>query len=309
MPSSPLDLSIVIVNWNTRRLLGECLGSLEAVLAHTPVRVEIIVVDNGSTDGSPAMVAERFLGVRLICNEENRAYAGANNQGIALAGGRNILLLNSDTVVRPGALEEMMRSLEADPRLGGVSPKLLNPDGSIQRSCWPFPMKAVVGNTLGLYRLGLLDDYRAWDHREDREVDWVSSACLMVPRRVFDAVGGLDERFFYGVDVEWAHRAAKAGYRFRALARPEVVHHGRGSQRNGQTPVSADGPAVESRYFRAHYGLLGVVFFRAVLIAGTLPRLIVWEILGRCRLSRHAAEHRAMLRRILASALSIRTVS
>ena len=306
MRSTPRDLSVVIASWNTRQLLCDCLASLETALAQRPLNAEIIVVDNGSTDGSPALVAERFPGVRLIRNAENRMYAGANNQGIAASEGRNILLLNSDTVVTPGALETMMRRLDATPRLGGVSPKLLNPDGTVQRSCWPFPLKAIIGNTFGLYRLGILDDYRAWDYRRDRGVDWLSSACLMVPRRVFDEVGVLDERFFYGVDVEWAHRAAKAGYRFMALASAEVIHHGRGSQHGVEPPPIADRPTSGALYFRTHYGPLGAAFFRVLLVTGSLPRLIFWEIGHRLRPSRAAGVRRVMLRRMLASALGLK---
>ncbi len=168
-------------------------------------------------------------------------------------------------------------------------------------------MKAVIGNTLGLYSLGILDDYRAWDHRRDREVDWLSSACLMVPRRVFDEIGMLDERFFYGVDVEWAHRAAKAGYRFMALAGAEVIHHDRGSQQGAVPPSIAEGPTVEALYFRTHYGVLGAAFFWVLLVAGSLPRLIIWEIGHRLGLSRETGVRRAMLRRILASAFRLKT--
>ncbi|HKV45502.1 MAG TPA: glycosyltransferase family 2 protein [bacterium] len=306
MPHLSYDLTIIIVNWNTRQLLQGCLTSLHPVLASSHLTVEVIVVDNGSTDGSREMVAEQFPQVRLIANHENRLYAGANNQGIAAAKGRYLLLLNSDTIVNPGALEVMIRRLDANPKLAGVAPKLLNPDGTIQRSCWPFPLKAALGNAFGLYSLGVLDDYRSWDHRYDRLVDWLSSACLMVPRRVFDDVGLLDERFFYGVDVDWAHRAAKAGYRFMALADAEVVHLGKGSQRGVAVPFLTDGPTGGPLYFRTHYGGLGVLLFRTLLVIGSLPRWLVWEVIHRWKPSREANDRCAMLRYLVASALGLR---
>jgi GT2 family glycosyltransferase len=306
MPQTLVDVSVIIVNWNTWPLLQDCLVSVFADLDHGRMTGEVIVVDNGSTDGSAAMIAETFPRVRLIRNPENRGLAEGMNQGIAQAGGRNVLFLNSDTVVRRGATAAMMGRLEADAKLAGVAPKLLNSDGTIQRSCWPFPMKALLGNTFGLYRLGVLDDYRAWDHRYDRQVDWVSSAALMVPRRVLDHVGLFDPRFFYGVDVDWAHRATRAGYRFLSLADAEVVHLGGGSQRSEETPSIAHGPDVHSRYFRKHHGVPGLLLFRGLLIVGSVPRLLLWEVAHLLRISREADQRRVMFRRYLSSALRFR---
>lgn len=306
------DVSIVIANWNTRQLLRDCLASVYDDLADGPLSGEVIVVDNGSTDGSAAMVAEQFPQVRLIRNHENRGYAQAGNQGIVEARGRHIMLLNSDTVVRRGTIESMVRYLDAHSGLAGVAPRLLNADGTIQRSCWPFPMKALLANTFSLYRLGILDDYRSWDHADDRQVDWISHAALMIPRRVFDAVGLLDEHFFYGVDFEWAHRAARAGYRFLSLSRGAVVHFGGGSQQNeragGVTGGVAAHPlfvAVHALYFRKHYGTLGVFVYRLILVAGGLPRLLLWELVHLVRSSQEADRRRVLFRHLVASALKL----
>jgi GT2 family glycosyltransferase len=131
---------------------------------------------------------------------------------------------------------------------------------------------------------------------------------MMIPRRVLDEVGLLDEDFFYGSDVEWARRAAKAGYRFLSLSDGEVVHHGKGS-RQGQhqlPPQFAGGPAVQALYYRKHHGLLGVLLFRCLLIAGSLPRLILWEIVHLLGRSHEADDKRAMFRRLIAAAWTFR---
>jgi GT2 family glycosyltransferase len=304
MPGAP-DVSIVVVNRNTRQLVAECLASVFEDAGGSHLGIEIIAVDNASTDGSPAMIAEQFPTVRLIRNVENLGYADGSNQGIRAARARHVFLLNSDTVVRPGTLETLVRFLDANADVGGAAPKLLNPDGTIQRSCWPFPLKALLGDLFLAYRLGMLDDYRSWDHRHDRQVDWVSSAALMVPRRVFDEVGMLDERFFYGADVEWAYRATKAGYRFMSLSRPEVVHHGRGSREWEGDPRFDGGPTVQARYFQKHHGALGLFLFRFSLIAGNFPRLLFWEVAHRLRMSPEADHRRTMCRRLIASALDL----
>lgn len=297
------DVSVIVVHRNTWGLVRDCLVSVLEDAARSGLEVEVIVVDNASTDGSPERIAEQFPQVRLIRNTHNAGYAAGTNQGVRASTGRNLLLLNSDTVVRPGALREMCAALDARADLGGVAPKLLNPDGTIQPSCWLFPLRALAVQVFGLARLGLVDDYRSWDHRRDREVAWVSSAALMVPRRVFDRVGPFDEAFFYGVDTDWCHRAARAGYRFLSLARAEVVHHGKGSRQGPLDLRFAGGPQVQERYVRKHYGRWGVVLFRALLVIGALSRLVAWEVSHRLRPGRTTDERRMLYRRLLAFAL------
>ncbi len=306
MPHSAPDVSVVIVNWGTRQLLHDCLASVYEDLDRSARWGEVLVVDNGSTDGSAEMVAGVFPRTRLIRNDENRSYAAGNNQGILQTTGRYVLLLNSDAMLMRGAIDVMASRLDANPHLAGVSPKFLNPDGTIQRSCWPFPLKAVLANTCSLYRLGILDDYRKWDHRADRVVDWVSSACVMIPRAVFDRVGLLDEQFFYGVDVDWAFRAAKAGYRCLSVSDAAVIHIGKGSQRGGGEYDLPVGPAGDSQFFRKHYGPLGVAFFRVLLVGGGLPRLLWWEVAHLCRFGGEADRRRLVFRRLLLLALGFR---
>ncbi|MDR5708491.1 MAG: glycosyltransferase [Armatimonadota bacterium] len=298
-----VDVSVVIASHNTRQLLHHCLVSVLEDAKGSGLRVEVIVVDNASTDGSPGWVSEHFPEIRLLRNAENLGYSAATNQGIRESRGRNILLLNSDTVLRPGALREMCLKLDAREDLGAVAPKLLNPDGSIQQSCWRFPLKALLINVLGLSRLGLVDDYRRWDHRTDREVEWVCSAAMMVPRRVFERVGLFDEDFFYGADTDWCRRATRAGLRFLSLSAAEVVHFGRGSRGDALDPRFAGGPEVQERYVRKHYGRWGVVGFRLLLVLAAFPRAAAWELLHRLRPGPQTRERRTLYRRLLSFAV------
>ena len=297
------DVSVVIVNYNTWHLLRDCLASVFADAAESGLDVEVVVVDNGSTDGSPELVEQHFPRVRLVRNTCNVGYAAGTNQGIRASTGRNVLLLNSDTVVCRGALRAMCAKLDARQDLAGVAPKLTNPDGTVQQSCWLFPLRALVVHVFGVARLGLVDDYHSWDHRYDREVPWVSSAALMVPRRVLERVGLLDEDFFYGVDTDWCHRAARMGYRFLSLASAEVLHYGRGSRQGPLDPRFAGGPQVQERYIRKHYGPWGVAFFRGLLFFGSLPRLVAWEAWYRLRRDPAADARRNVYRRLLSYAL------
>ncbi|MCS7316675.1 MAG: glycosyltransferase family 2 protein, partial [Bryobacteraceae bacterium] len=142
------DVSVVIVSYNTRKLLHDCLSSVLEDARRSGLAVEVIVVDNASTDGSPDWVAQHFPQVCLLRSSENLGYSAGSNLGIWRSRGRHVLLLNSDTVIRPGALREMCSKLDTRRDLAAVAPKLLNPDGSIQQSCWRFPLKALLVNAL-----------------------------------------------------------------------------------------------------------------------------------------------------------------
>lgn len=225
-------LSVVIVSWNVREDLRECLrslftSSLDPFLS--PVPLEVIVIDNASSDGSALMVQREFPQVRLFVNPYNLGYTRANNQGIEVSQGKLLLLLNPDTIVCPGALGILVRWAENRPDVGIIGPKLLNPDGSLQLSARSFPDLGVGAfrNTF-LERLFPMNPFvrryllTDWDHNEVREVDWVSGAAMLVRREVFERVGLLDEAFWaYCEDVDLCWRAWQRG--FKVLYCPEAV--------------------------------------------------------------------------------------
>lgn len=227
MKDSDLQLSVTICSWNTQDDLRACLRSLE-----NEAGVETIVCDNNSEDGSPEMVAREFPWVRLLAQKTNLGFTGGQNLMIEARSAPHVLLLNSDTVVHPGALETLMAYLEANPEVGIVGPKLLNPDGSLQLSCrrFPNPLAALFRNT-PLGRLfpnnRFTRDYLMKDFQHDRpmEVDWVSGAAMLARKEMIDRIGGLDPEFFmFCEDTDWCWRAGKAGYKVVYLPSSVVTH-------------------------------------------------------------------------------------
>ncbi|MBL8132456.1 MAG: glycosyltransferase family 2 protein [Anaerolineae bacterium] len=231
------DVSVVIVSFNTVGLLTDCLDSLFRQSAG--LRLEVIVVDNASHDGSAAMVRSQFPGVRLLCNEMNPGFARANNQALPLCQGRFLLLLNPDTVVLEGALQRLLTFMQEHPAVGMCGPRRVYPDMSDQRSSYPYPsFKGVLALYTGLYGrfpgLGrlLAPEWVEAQPGQTREVDWCSAACLMVSRACYEAVGGLDDgAFMYYEDTDWCRRARQSGWQVVYFADACVVHYLGGSQR------------------------------------------------------------------------------
>ncbi|HET9737616.1 MAG TPA: glycosyltransferase family 2 protein, partial [Solirubrobacteraceae bacterium] len=177
-------MSIVIVSWNVRELLRDCLRSIGD---ETRRRHEIIVVDNDSRDGSAAMVRAAFPRVKLIANQGNHGFAEANNQGMAVATGRHVLLLNPDTLVLDGAIDTMLDWLERHPDVGCVGCQVLETETDVQQTCFrdPGPFNLLLAET-GLHRLPGLGRprYTGWDRQDERDVDVVSGMFMLLPRRV-----------------------------------------------------------------------------------------------------------------------------
>lgn len=227
-------LSIVIVSWNVREDLRECLQSLlrDEGSRLESGEIEIIVVDNASTDGTAEMVNLEFPRVKLLVNSQNLGYTKANNIGINHSRGKYILLLNPDTIVHQGALQALIDCAESHPEAGIIGAKLLNPDGSVQRSARSFPDigAGLFRNTfLGrlfpnnpFVRRYLLADF---GYDEVREVDWVSGAAMLVRRDLIERIGGLDERFWaYCEDVDLCWRAWQAGYKVLFCPNAVITH-------------------------------------------------------------------------------------
>lgn len=221
-----MDVSIVVVNWNTRDLLAQCLDSIER---HPPPGAfEVWVVDNASVDGSPAMVQEQFPWVHLIENCKNVGFARANNQAIRHSHGRYVLLLNSDAQLAPGVLSSMFAFLDADPAAGIVGVRLASPDGNPQFCYGSFPgLYTEFRSLFGLHRW----DLSFWDALHGpRAVDWVSGACLMARRVTLDQIGLLDEGFFmFGEEVDLCYRAARGGWNVYLVPSQPVIHVRAGS--------------------------------------------------------------------------------
>lgn len=228
-----MDLSIIIVNWNVKDLLRNCLHSLLANSRTLPeLDVEIVVVDSASNDGSPEMVRREFPQVRLFASQENLGYAGGNNAGAAVATGRYLFLLNPDTVVKPGALAYMIDYLERQPQVGALGPQILWPDGEVQSSRRRFPTlnslfweSTLLGQWFPHNRSS--QHYHLADRPPDRPqpVDWVVGAAIMIRREAWEQVGPIDESYFmYFEETDWCRRSAEAGWETHYLPAAQVIH-------------------------------------------------------------------------------------
>ncbi len=231
MATAP-DLSILIVSYNTRDLLSACLASLHDAVGSCTY--EVIVADNASSDGSVAMLRSDWPEVVVVEMGANTGFGRANNAAMAQASGRYVLLLNSDTQAFPGSLELLVRFMDEHPEAGVAAPRLLNADLTDQGTARSFPSAgaALFGRKALLTRLfpnnPYARRYMLRDRQSDTEpyrVDWVSGACMMVPRAIIDQVGTLDERFFmHWEDADWCRRIGAAGYCVYCVPRARVVH-------------------------------------------------------------------------------------
>jgi GT2 family glycosyltransferase len=268
----PIDLSVVIANWNTAALLKECLASLTS--SSFDGLLEIIIVDNASSDGSVAMVRQEFPSVRLIENNCNPGFARANNQGITESGGRYILLLNSDTVMPSGALAGLVEFMRQHPDAGACSPRLVRVDGKPQEFAFGDDPTLPYLLRRGGYRLLLRRALHDWNTDQVREVDWVSGACLLVRRQAIDQVGLLDENIFmYFEDNDWCLRMRLKGWRIYYNPTVSITHVG--SQSLAQNPAARHAYYRSLDHFYAkHYG----VFARLLLRVALTP----YRLLARC---------------------------
>ena len=266
-----VDLSIVIVSWNVRDLLRRCLQSVVTEAQPGPDdgafrigdwEVEILVVDNASTDGSSEMVRDEFPQIHLIANDENRGFTAANNQGLALSQGRYLLLLNPDTEIVGDALAAMIGYAQANSEAGALGPRLLNTDGSPQSSRRRFPtfFTALVESTVVQEWWDdnrILRRYYMADTPDDaiQRVDWVVGACLLARRQAYEQVGGLDEGFFmYSEELDWCRRIKSAGWEIVYLPTATIIHH---EGKSSEQVVPARHIYFQSskvRYFRKHHG-------------------------------------------------------
>jgi GT2 family glycosyltransferase len=292
MPDAP-DISIIIVSYNTREMTLDCLRSLYANMG--ALSCEVFLVDNASADGSVDAIRSAFPTVNIIANARNVGFGAANNQAMATAKGRYFLLLNSDAFLKPVALPQLYHNLESNPATGVVGPRLLNADGSLQISCfrYPSPTRAWLEN-LGISSLfrshPKIGDYRRWPHDTERAVDWVIGACLLVRRKVYEKVGGFDERFFmYAEETDWQARIRDAGWTIAFTPTAEVTHLGGASGKEQPVKINEHFFKSLDRYECKHHGMTGLIFLHLAMIVGGFVRFILWTIILILRPGRRSA--------------------
>ncbi|NLE76178.1 MAG: glycosyltransferase family 2 protein [Chloroflexi bacterium] len=280
MPRQP-DISVLVVNWNTADLLPQCLSSV-VHQAHE-VDLELVVVDNASTDGSADLVQRQFPQAHLVANRHNRGFAAANNQAMAQAHGRIFFLLNSDAYLRPGALRALRDFMDEHPEAAVVGAKVLNPDGSLQPSCFRFPtawdvfcemffLTALFPQSPVFNRRGL----GGFDRRTTRPVDWVLGAAMAVRAEWAAGSGGLDEGYFiYVEEMDWCRRIGQAGGPVVFFPGAEVVHHGGVSRGRARAVILPRAFASRFRYYQRFHGPGYARLVRGLTLAGMIPRWAV----------------------------------
>lgn len=253
------QLSVVIVNYNSVAYTRRCLASLAAGAAG--LRWEAIIVDNASPRRGVEGLAGEFASVRVIVRRTNGGFAVGANTGIRAARAATILLLNPDTVVRPGAVTTMARYLDQHPDVGVLGPRIENPDGTLQLSCRRFPtLSAALFNRYSLLtRLLPRNRFSAsylmsdWDHTSARAVDWLSGSAMLLPRAALAHVGLFDEGFFFTAeDVDLCRRMWDAGWRVVYLPEATVVHQIGGSSATLPNRVVIERHRGMWRYYRKH---------------------------------------------------------
>jgi GT2 family glycosyltransferase len=268
-------VAVAVISFNTREHLRTCLAT---ALAERPA--ELLVADNGSTDGSVEMVREAFPGVVLDVDASNPGYGAACNRAVARCAAPYVLLLNSDTLLRAGALAALAGYLDAHARAGLVGPRLLNPDGTLQRSTFrfPTPLFPVLRHspTRALARhVPLLRERHlgTWSHAWARPVPWVVGAALAVRRDAFEAIGGFDETFYmYCEEIDLSYRLRLAGWETHFAPVTDVVHVGGASTGQYRASMRAHLCVSAVRFYERHYTGVRRAVGRGVVRGQTLAR-------------------------------------
>ena len=265
--SNKPDLSIIIVNYNTSKLLNNCINSIKD---ETRFFFEIIVIDNHSNDDSLAMLFQNHPDVITIKNTENVGFARANNQGFEVASGRYVLMLNSDTLVLDLAIDKMVKFMDQNPYIGACGPKNLNPDMSLQYNCHHFP--SLITRFINHTQIRMvfpgtkifdLANMSYWDYDQIRPVDWITGACLLIRKETLDDVGYLDPNYFlYSEETDWCLRARKKGWPVVFYADASIIHYYGASSQNktGEKVFSKNISRFEFQsqyyYFKKNKGVL-----------------------------------------------------
>ncbi len=270
------SVSIIIVSFNTNHLTKQCLLSLVPGIEN--FQAEIIVVDNCSNDGSQAMIRSDFPNVRLLELAQNIGFGPANNRGAAVAQGEFLLLLNSDTVVHPGAIAGLMEFASQHPEVVAVGPRLLNGDGTLQKGCWRFPsLIRLAGDSVGLWRLlRRPGNYLTSEYEETHPVDFIIGACMLIRREAFEKAGGFDENFFmYAEETDLCRRLEAQGGQTYYYPHSRVTHLGGGSQVSPGCR-SAQFQTSQELYYKKYYGRLGLAAYKIIFSFSCGLRWLLW---------------------------------
>jgi GT2 family glycosyltransferase len=281
-----MDVSVVIVNWNTRELLSDCLDSI--VKQTRQACCEIIVVDNASSDGSGDMCAQAFPSVTLIQNKINRGFAAANNQGMQVASGRYILLLNPDTVILENAIDRCIAYADKHSDVGVVGCKVLERDGLVQQTGFSFPSCWTLFLTLtGLARLFPRSPIFAkpqlggWNRDSEKDIDVISGMFMLVRHEAIQQVGVMDESYFvYAEEADWCFRFHRAGWRRVFFPGARIIHVDGGGKSTSKVNVKMLVQLQKSTmiYFRKNLGFVPWITAKMLFLLSNTARVLGWLI-------------------------------
>jgi GT2 family glycosyltransferase len=282
--SSQIIVSVVIVSWNARDYLKQCLASLTPGVCRFPM--EIIVVDNASSDGSPELVESCFPHVRLIRHSTNAGFARGNNLGIQISSGRYLCLINSDVKVLPDCISRLVDYCEQHPEVGMVGPRIIGGDGKLQRSCRGFPtLWNMLCRALALdaifprYKLFSGYSLAYWPQDNTRAVDILSGCFWLIRRAALRQVGLLDESFFmYGEDMDWSKRFWLGGSSLAFVSSAEAIHYGGASASNSPVRFYIEKQRADLQYWRKHHSQIAAVCFFLISCLHLLLRVIGYSL-------------------------------
>jgi GT2 family glycosyltransferase/peptidoglycan/xylan/chitin deacetylase (PgdA/CDA1 family) len=282
-----MDVSIVIPNWNTKELTCECISSI--CRETTAVSYEIIIVDNGSADGSVEVIKSRFPDVRIVVNKINRGFAAACNQGMLAGKGRYVLLLNSDILILDSAIDKTVRYADSQPQAAVVGCQVRNDDYGVSKTCFRFPsVLDLIFRTFGFSkifknsRLFGRERMQWWARDTEEEVEVVTGMFMLARRCAIDEVGLMDEDyFFYCEEVDWCYRFRKAGWKVKFWPGASIIHVGGGNQSSRKIPVKAFVQEQKSvlTFFRKQRGLISYVIARIIFVILYVLRYCFWTLL------------------------------
>lgn len=280
------EVSVVVVNWNTQDILRDCLRSIYEQGGE--IDLEVIVVDNASTDGSVEMVKKDFPQITLIENSQNRGFAAANNQGIAISKERYVLLLNSDTVVLDNAIAKTAAFADSHPEAAVVGCRVLNPDRTLQPTCFMFPsiLNMLLSSTY-LYKLFPKSKFFGrermtwWNRNDIREVDVVTGCFMLVRQDAIKKVGSMDEQFFmYGEETDWCYRFKQAGWKILFTPFAEIIHLGGQSAKKKAVTMIVQIRKSILQFMKKHHGPLVYRTACLLIISFLAVRLPIWSVIA-----------------------------
>ncbi|MEH6525471.1 MAG: glycosyltransferase family 2 protein [Sneathiella sp.] len=280
-------VSVIIVNWNVRDMVLDCIRS---IIEHTQSEYEIIVIDNNSSDGSVEAIKNGFDTVHIIENDSNRGFAAANNQGLKASRGSYVLILNPDTLIEDSAIDKMLQWMQTDHSIGCGGCQVYESKNSIQKTCFSDPtLWNLILIQTGLHRVSKSSrfwgkpEYFWWDRCSEMEVDVVSGMFMLIPRRVLEEVGEMDDTFFvYAEEADWCRRIRAHGYKCVFTPLTHIIHRDGGSKSTHQIRPQMYVQLQKSQmiYARKHYGIMGYFQLKLLYLISMFSRSVLFSVLS-----------------------------